>query len=516
MLEDGQFTFVLSHSDVTGTVLDEIRTAKNNENGLVDLGNIKYTLADAGKTFYYAITEIDDDNSGYEYSDSVYIVKVAVTDNDNGTLSAQKTITKDGSTTPSALFTNLYETTDISVQFLAEKALSGRALADGQFTYILTSKADNSEIESVSNSADGSIVFSVITYTQADMGKTFVYELKEVNDKHSGYEYDNTVYTIIIDVVDNGDGTLCTNLAIEKLGTDGEAEEVGSIDFSNIYTAVGSIILEAEKTLDGRALAADEFSFVLTDTDGNILQTVKNDAEGKILFDEIFFSQDTLSTHEYQIYEIDGGAKGYSYDDTVYDLTLTVEDNGDGTLNIAYTVTKNSTLVEAILFANSYTADGSVKFSAEKILGGRALAADEFSFVLTDTDENILQTVKNNAEGKILFDEIFFTQDTLGEHLYKIYETLGNDDEITYDKSVFYLTVTVTDNGDGTLKTTLSIEKESGGAKTAAKSVTFTNLYEKFEMPPQTEDKVWNSAYILLIVSILCIAISFKRKKLRG
>lgn len=355
-----------------------LQTAKNSVGAMTEantyIGNIKfdvinYTQADVG-TKTYRIIEKNNSMPGYTYDSAEYTVTVKIDDNDDGTLTSTiQSINKvvNGVTTNESkvTFANTYTTNDISLQFNAHKTLNGRVLENGQFSYQLRSLGEDGTpknlIETVTNKADGSIAFTPITFTQADMGKTYYYSIAEINDNRPGYEYDNTVYTIVINVVDNGDGTLRTEYTITKPGNANSNIEADNIEFSNVYTAKGSVQINAKKILKGLGLTDKMFAFILMDENGkNILQTVYNDADGNIVFDELFFNQDQLGVHNFIIREVAGNKEGFTYDNATYFITITVTDNGDGTLNTEISVVKDngtdSTNVQNIIFTNEYQA----------------------------------------------------------------------------------------------------------------------------------------------------------------
>ncbi|MBR2719466.1 MAG: Cna B-type domain-containing protein, partial [Clostridia bacterium] len=332
---------------------------------------------------------------------------------------------------------------DGEIVFSGEKTLEGRDLTEGEFSFQLIDAAGK-VVETVKNDADGKIAFSKITYTLADVGE-HAYTVKEVTGEDKEITYDSTVYEITVTVADNGDGTL-------KVTAD---KDVTALNFANTYTeykAEGEIVFSGVKTLEGRDLAADEFSFQLIDAEGKVIETVKNDADGKIAFSKITYTLADVGEHAYTVKEVAGTDGEITYDSTVYEITVTVEDNGDGTLNV--TADKDVTALDFVNTYTEYTADGEIVFSGVKTLEGRDLATDEFSFQLIDAAGKVIETVKNDADGKIAFSKITYTLADVGEHAYTVKEVVGTDGEITYDSTVYEITVTVEDNGDGTLNVT--------------------------------------------------------------
>jgi len=487
-LPDGQFGFTIQQFNLSdGQPIGQREVVHNTANGGIVFPEMTYTEADAGKEFYYRVTEINDGIGGYTYDSASYTVSVSVTDNGDGTLGVQQQITEPTAATD-ITFANTYTTADIFVHLSANKVLSGRVLVDEQFTFELNSVTDTgqliSKIQSAKNDSDGLVTFNNINYTQSDMGKTYYYTISETQEGSSGYAYDSSVYTFKVEIVDNNDGTLTANKTILK-GSD----TVLSALFTNSYTTTDTTVqIAAEKTLTGRNLIDAQFKYTLalkgdgTQPDTQI-EEVTNSADGTISFTPIIYTQaDMGKAFVYTLKEVNGANPGYEYDNTVYTIEVKVIDNGDGTLKTEVSAVKPGDETEAVpitalTFSNVYTAKGSVQFTAKKELTGLNLTNKQFSFVLADEDGNILQTVYNDADGNILFNDIFFNQDQLGEYHYKMYELSDNNKAYTYDKSVYLLTVMVTDSGDGALKTTTSVVKESESENNSVQSIKFVNQY---------------------------------------
>ncbi len=254
---------------------------------------------------------------------------------------------------------------------------------------------------------------------------------------------------------------------------------VTALDFTNKYTeytAEGEITFSGVKTLEGRELKADEFSFVLSDANGEI-ETVTNAADGSFSFTDIEYALADVGVYTYTVKEVKGTDKEITYDTKVYEIKVTVADNGDGTLNVNADI--DATALDFTNKYTEYTAEGEITFSGVKTLEGRELKADEFSFVLSDANGEI-ETVKNAADGSISFSAIQYTLDDVGTHTYTVKEWAGDDKEITYDTKVYEITVTVEDNGDGTLNVNADID---------ATALDFTNKYN--ELTDITVTKVW-------------------------
>ena len=368
----------------------------------------------------------------------------------------------------------------------------------------------------MTNKADGSYSFGKIEYTEADLDKdasgnyvatTKTYKVKEKAGSDSSITYDKNEYTITVTLTDDGKGNI--NAVADPAS--------GTYVFTNTYHANGTITIGGVKTWD-RTLQGNDFEFIITEVadatgtplemktdEANLKQpveqaetaaqnevaeeirtevftaTVKNDAKGNITFPAIRYTEADAGMHYYKIVERNGGKRidGTTYDDAEYIVTVTVTDNGDGTMTA-----ESDKQPEKITFANRYEASGDVELGGVKALEGRPLKGEEFEFTMTEvadakgtpieTDDGVevlTQTVKNDADGNILFNKISYKVEDAGDHFYKISEV--NADEtikgITYDKAEYIVKVTVTDNGDGTV--TAEADKKPS-------QVEFHNRYE--------------------------------------
>ena len=197
-----------------------------------------------------------------------------------------------------------------------------------------------------------------------------------------------------------------------------------NIAFVNPYEAKGDITFKGTKELTGRALKEGEFTFELYDGEGNLIESVKNDADGKFSFTALEYihnaTKSDLGEHKYIVKEKKESLSGVTYDETEYAITVTVADNGDGTLSVT------ATGADAIAFVNPYEAKGDITFKGTKELTGRKLEAGEFTFELYDENGTLLESVQNDADGKFSFKALEYihnaTQSDLGEHKYIVKE----------------------------------------------------------------------------------------------
>lgn len=350
-------------------------------------------------------------------------------------------------------------TVDTKTDFGLTKVLEGREWTDAdEFKFELSATSENSAPmpESVTvtvKNADlddkgkAAINFGEITY---DKPGEYTYEVREVNGGLGGITYSDNVAAFKVAVTVNAKGELKAD--VEKTS--------GKTKFTNTYTAepVKSSVtdkIEVIKTLTGRALAEGEFSFELREIkgkDSELIETVKNDANGNVVFSPIEYTKP--GEHTYTLHEVKGNAGGVTYDETVHTIVTTIADNGKGQL-VATHKLKDADNGKKIEFKNAYNLtpkDSSVthKITAYKSLAGRALKPGEFEFELVEGDE-VVATGKNSYDGMIAMSSIRYTEP--GEHTYTLREAHGGtkSNGITYDGTTYTIVTTVTDNGDGTL-----------------------------------------------------------------
>ncbi len=309
----------------------------------------------------------------------------------------------------------------------------------------------------------------------APRSHTFTYTVTESGSVPGVTNDTNATRKVSYTVSDDGAG----HLSVKREGDDGAA-----FTFTNTYgvAPTDSSVTDQVKTvkrLTGRDLAAGEFTFELLEDDV-VVANGTNDANGTVTLSPIRY--EAPGTHTYTLREACPNAlglyKGVTYDGTTYTVVTTVSDNGDGTLTATH---KLEGTTESAGFTNKYHAmPTQVSIGAIKVLEGRELKKDEFSFKLVG--EDIESTVTNDADGKINFDK--FEYDEPGTYAYTISEVKGNEAGMTYDKSVFTATVNVADDGEGNLKANVAFTK---GDK-SVEGIVFNNTYKKPETPVPTPD----------------------------
>lgn len=340
-------------------------------------------------------------------------------------------------------------------------------------------EADEAEAEEadadVDTNADEPSDESEPTAPTAPRSHTFAYTVTESGSAPGVTNDANATRKVSYTVTDDGAG----HLSVVRDGDDGAA-----FTFTNTYgvTPTDSSVTDQVKTvkrLTGRDLAAGEFTFELLEDDV-VVANGTNDANGTVTLSPIRY--EAPGTHTYTLREACPNAlglyKGVTYDGTTYTVVTTVSDNGDGTLTAAH---KLEGATESAGFTNKYHAmPTQVSIGAIKVLEGRELKKDEFSFKLVG--EDIESTVANDADGKISFDK--FEYDEPGTHVYTISEVKGDEVGMTCDKSVFTVTVNVVDDGEGNLKANVAFTK---GDK-SVEGIVFNNTYKKPETPVPTPD----------------------------
>ena len=482
---DGEFTF-----DLKDAASNVIATAKNDANGKVCFTR-EFQLSDldgaASKDFTYTIVEQPGAEPGMVYDNHALTYTVTVTDGGNGALNAKAIVT---SVSGSDTFTNTYQPAATGLALGAQKSYVKKddntpiVPKDGEFTFDVYEGKMTAEqlagakpVRTATNGADGSVNFDAFSYAKPG---TYEYTIVERKGDLAYVTYDDAVHHAVVTVVDNA-GTLQASVAYD--GADATKPT-----FTNTYKAkaTNSGAIALTKSVDvhdgSYQLKAGDFAFELVGSDGTVLQTQKNDAKGKVYFNELTF--DHAGTFPFTVREVqptDGapGVPGVTYTGKTYTLTYVVKDNNDGKLVVESSTvkpsegTENGVTPNTMTFANSYQpGQTSYQISGTKVLENadpattRTPADGEFTFALIDvaTGQEIDRTT--NVGKAFTFKAISYT--ATGSHAYQVKEVAGQDGTITYSDAVLDVTVNVTDDGSGQLTATAN--------KTAA-DLTFTNTY---------------------------------------
>jgi len=440
-------------------------------NKAIDFGEITYT--EPG-TYVYKVSEKNAGQTidGITYSGNVAEITVTVTPNKKGELSADVQVTS-GETE----FKNTYaaNSVDSSVtdKIKVTKVLTGRDLKAGEFSFELREGLgeDAKVIETVKNDANGNVKFKAIKYTEIGQ---HIYTLSEVKGNAGGIAYDDTVYTIVTTIADNGKGQL---VATHELKDAKDAKDVKSIEFKNVYTTnAAEASLAGKKSLqvpDGLTPAdiTGKFTFTVTGEEGAPMPanaSAHNDADGKVDFGKITFTLDDLNkalgekpekrehTFTYTVTESDEVAGVTNDAEPSRKVSFTVTDDGEGNLRVS----RKPDGDVAFTFTNTYNVTPvetrvTDQITATKVLTGRDMTEGEFSFELVEgegKDAKVVATGKNAADGKITMSAVKY--DKAGTHPYTLREVNGGtiSKGVTYSDAKFTIVTTITDNGDGTLK----------------------------------------------------------------
>ena len=460
-LKKNAYTFELLEVETDGSDGEVVATAKNDAEGNVTFGDVTVTSLGEHR---YRMREVAGDEAGMAYDTAARDLTVTATDAGNGKLNCE--VAYEGGAEPE--FVNVFQKPGTFVA-RAHKALEGRDLKEGEFEFELVKvKDDGSDgevVASAKNDATGNVVFGKLS---VDAKGRYKYRIREKAGKDGSVIYDKTEYDLDVVATDDTDGNLSCQVVY------GTPDHVVPTFTNNIKTPEGSFKAQATKKLEGRDLKAGEFEFELVeveadDSDGDVVATAKNDADGKISFGKVELKG--AGERSYRIREVKGSERGVAYDTAACDLTVKATDNGDGTLKCVVSYEGGS----APVFTNKYTAPkGSFRVEASKVLEGRKLKADEFEFELVKVKADgslgkVVATAKNGANGKVEFPAVELTGE--GTRSYRIREVKGDAGGVTYDGKSYGLTVDahMSEGDDAKLDCTVSYD---GGS-----APTFTNAY---------------------------------------
>ncbi len=437
------------------------------------IDGIKFTQADAGKTFEFTVSEAvpgdDAKLAGVTYDSTTYTVKIVVSL--KGGMSLDVATYVDGklveSGTPTVAFTNIYapaNTEYATTNFGLNKVLEGRDWTESDsFSFKITAETQGAPMPSgdatttvrPTSAKDGEAVafdFGNITFTASDMlvdgsavtSKTFVYAVREIvpNPAKAGIQYSTNVAKIYVTVTDDGEGHLVATSSTEN-GT-----FVNKYETSLNYTAAGGLTLT--KTLNGRDMTKGQFQIQVVPNDeasAAVLGLLMNGKvfdmpaakDGKaasvpVCSDVEFTQLDAGKTFTYTVSELGDAGNGYTFDKAVRTVTISVSDDpATATLTATTTVsggpdaatytykTGDSPAADAakVSFTNSYSASGSVDVNAMKTLSGRALVEGEFAFGVRyangEAAGSDVLTATNAADGAVAFGTLNFDTAKLNE-----------------------------------------------------------------------------------------------------
>ena len=446
---------------------------------------------EASGTYTYKIVEKAGSTPGYTYDASVYTVIVDVTDI-GGKLESKVTYVKDlekaaegEEVMPSenALFTNTYKPAETTAVFAAEKKVEGLTPADSTFTFELYKNSVEAAnlLDTQNITGAGITAFAEQTYDAAGI---YTYKIVEKAGEEAGYTYDTSVYTVTVEVTDIG-GELVSKVTYAKDGADNAAGEVlAAAVFTNTYNAGDTkAVFTAKKTIKGDPQKTSRFTFELykdSILEANLLDTKSIRGEGTVDFAEQTYN--VPGTYTYKIVEKSGETAGYSYDGSIYTVTVEVTDIG-GKLTNTVTYAKDdaagSAAPTAAEFINTYDAGKTnAVLTATKTIKGTPAKDSKFTFELykdSVAEENLLDTKSITGTGSVNFKEQNYK--AVGTYTYKIVEKAGEEAGYTYDTSVYTATVVVTDKG-GELARKITYAKDGAEESKAPASAVFENIYD--------------------------------------
>ena len=484
-------------------------------------GYATYDAAAKAYTVNYNAYEVVDKGlpAGVSASNSSFDFSVTVTDNGDGSLSAKANYPEGG-----IAFVNTYATIndDLELHMKGSKIIDSEAgltppSMDGAFSFQISAVnggplPKNTE---VSSDGQGNVDFGAAVFTadllkdvEADpetgvRTKTFNYEVTESGDV-AGVTNEGGVKSFSVTLTDDGQGNLTVT---------GDPAKAPMFTFTNTYgvdpeTSSVTDQIKVQKVLTGRAMEAGEFTFELVDNaTGEVVATAENDEEGNIVFDALTY--DKPGTHAYTVREVKGDRGGVTYDNKTFLITTEVTDNSDGTLKVTHSTADD----EEVVFNNSYDVIGTttVVLGAAKSLENKDLEAGQFSFELKDETGNVIATAENDVNGSIAFPALEYGKDDIGKtYDYTITEINDKQDNVKYDESVYKVSVTVSDNGEGSVI-----------AEVEGDTAVFTNVYNEPEPPapeppeekptPQTGDNLMIGLYIALLLTAAIAFLVFRR-----
>lgn len=543
------------------TVTVNAPTETDDKTAIFSFGKITF---DTPGTYVYKVTEVEGDNAGITYSKNVATITITVTDNHQGALVATVGIENN-------VFTNTYAS---ELDYAAGgglkivKTFENATMRD--FSFTVTPKDDASAeklgiemagktftIKSGETVGDDNASHAEVavldaaaeaTFTQADVDDTYTYTVKETAGSDAGVTYDDTEYTVTITTEDDGKGGIkVTTTVTDDEGhsqsyvydnDDATENQTAMVPFTNTYKAEGelggngAVSINATKTLTNRPMVDDEFTFNVTnaaDDSNTVVAKGTNDANGTITFEAIDYSIDQMLedvdnglaassvvegkntfTYTYKVTEdttnLDDGVN--AIDTAGFQITVTVTDNGDGTLGIAVAYPDGG---DGLTFRNTYgesqTGQATLNINGTKTLdiqsGNNAPSIEgKYTFTLTGSEGAPMPATTeahNDDAGNVAFGDITFTMENVfgdtgsqdaaanaegdgteeavstqsatrtKEFTYTVTESgsvPGVDNDAEASKT---FKVTVTDNGDGSLSV---VSNPAQGALFA-----FTNTY---------------------------------------
>ena len=417
-LKAGEFTFNLR--DDKGQIIAQ---ASNDKNGKIAFTGLTY---DKAGDYHYVVTEVKGNDQDVIYDDMVADVTVKVTQEIGDTTNALvSSVVYPEDTT----FDNhIKELKDAHIDLNLSKALHGRSLKDGEFTFNLRDEKGQL-LATATNDKNGRVSFKDLTFTQAG---TYTYLVTEEKGTDKDVIYDTMTARIQVTVTKEiGDKA---NVLVSKVTYPEDVTFDNKIKDEKAATA--DIVFH--KALHGRDLKAGEFTFNLRDDKGQIIAQASNDKDGKIAFTGLTYNK--AGDYHYVVTEVKGNDEDVVYDDMVADVTVKVTQEIGDTANA---------LVSSVVYPKDTTFDNHIKelkdaridLNLSKALHGRSLKDGEFTFNLRDEKGQLLATATNDKDGRVSFKDLTFTQ--AGTYTYLVTEEKGSDKDVIYDAMTARIQVTV-------------------------------------------------------------------------
>ena len=492
-LKGDDFTFTLHRVTAPdGVTAEADQTKTNDARGNIRFDQLSFPLPG---TYVYTVSERDVTVPGVTKDGTVTTITYTVKDVGHaGRLKVvDKTITRsDGKTANGIRFDNTYNPQGVGCTLGGVKTIinadtaTNRIPRDGEFTFELTSRdgapmpeGSKDGVKTVTNTGTG------FTFGRMDYDKpgTYVYTVTEQAGRDPTIGYSTQAYDVTVTVTDQG-GMLSASAD----------RQTNDIRFDNTYTPTPvGVTVKADKHLTGRDLNDGEFTAELKDMDGNTLQSKRfkrttgseakaDEGDGTLTFDKLTF--DKTGIYKYTVDETDTQLGGVTYDTTSHTVTVTVTEDADShTLTAKTEYSTENGSEDGIRFTNTYQPQNVlVELTARKRLTGRELKADEFEFELVDKTGKVIDTERNDKDGDIRFKPLTYGRDNngiddCGEHRYVIRERNTGEKNVTYDRTEHHVTVTVSDDLQGSL--TAKVEYDPTDGKTKDSSATPTDKADK-------------------------------------
>ena len=477
-MDSDAWTFEVSAAD--GTPMPNVTsvTVKPATSEAYSFGPIRYTEADAGKTYTYTITETGEVAGVTNGKAKTVVVKVS--DNGDGTLGIATFDEKGQALDSSKLgFDNTYSASG-KLELSGHKSIKNKPASMDLSGFKFTVTENGEQVAAGESGKDGAIAFDEISYPTLDSVGTHTYVISEDNDTKDGVTNTAETQIVKVEVTDNGDGTLKAEAAKGSVA-------LGAVDFENEYSAGGSTTLQATKAISGRNFQkGDEWTFTVTADEGtpmpaktSVTITPESGSEAVVDFGKVAFTEaDAGKTYTYTIAET-GTVAGVTNDSAAKTVIVTVADNGDGKLEVTAAPNAND-----LVFTNVYEASGELTLKGTKSIIGRDFKQGDTATITLEavtsdapmpaeaelTLEPTSGSATNFEFAPISYDLADIPEgQTSATYVYKVTESAQTMDGVKKaDDTVYEVEVTISDKGDGTLNV---------AASDNAKALDFINKY---------------------------------------